>query len=109
MSKDQKAAFMKQKVMPPLSKTFQTANAKHYADFSCKSCHGPDYKEPKDFLPHLTMKGGTLTAFAEKPEVSKFMAEKVVPEMASAMGLEPYDPKTHKGFGCGGCHTIDQK
>jgi hypothetical protein len=76
---------------------------------TCKTCHGPAYKEPKEFLPHLTMKDGKITAFAEKPEVSKFMAEKVVPEMAAAMGQPPYDPATHKGFGCGGCHTIDMK
>jgi len=25
------------------------------------------------------------------------------------MGLKPYDPATHEGFGCGGCHTIDMK
>jgi cytochrome c551/c552 len=50
-----------------------------------------------------------MTAFADKPEVAKFMAEKVVPEMAATLGEPPYDMTTHKGFGCGGCHTIDMK
>lgn len=108
-SMDQKVAFMKANVMPKLGPLFQAVDAKKYADFGCTTCHGPDKKEPKAFLPHLTMKGGKLTCFAEKPEVSKFMAEKVSPAMADALGLPHYDPKTQKGFGCGGCHVIDMK
>ena len=101
-------AFMKTRVVPAMGPVFQSHDAK-YANFSCKTCHGPEYKNPHDFLPKLTMKGGNLTAFAEKPEISKFMAESVVPKMATAMGLPPYDMKTHQGFGCGGCHTIESK
>lgn len=108
-SKDEQIAFMKANVAPRMGKVFQAHDAGHNASFGCVTCHGPAYKEPKEFLPHLTMTGGKLTAFAEKPEVSKFMAEKVVPEMAAAIGMKPYDPKTHDGFGCGGCHTIDMK
>lgn len=109
MTKDQQVAFMKARVMPAMGPVFQTANATKYADFSCKTCHGPAYKDPHEYLPHLTMKDGKLTAFAEKPEVAKFMAESVTPKMAAAMGQPPYDMTTHQGFGCGGCHTIDTK
>ena len=101
-------AFMKTRVVPAMGPVFK-AHAAKYAEFSCKTCHGPEYKDPHEFLPKLTMKGGTLTAFAEKPEMAKFMAESVVPNMATAMGLPPYDMKTHQGFGCGGCHTIETK
>ena len=102
-------AFMKQNVVGRMGKVFQDADPAHNGDFGCKTCHGPDYKNPHDYLPHLTFKNGNLTAFAEKPEAAKFMAQKVAPEMASAMGLPPFDMKTHQGFGCGGCHTIDMK
>ncbi len=108
-SLEQKVAFMKQVVVPKMQPIFQGADPKKYADFSCKTCHGPDKKEPPKFLPHLAMKGGKLTAFAEKPQVSKFMMEKVSPAMADALGLPHFDMKTHQGFGCAGCHTIDQK
>jgi hypothetical protein len=64
---------------------------------------------PKDFLPKLTFKDGKLTAFADKPEISKFMAEQVTPHMAAALGLPPFDMKTHTGFGCNGCHTVLMK
>lgn len=107
--KDAQMAYMQNQVQGRMGKAFQAHDGKRYADFSCKTCHGPNYVEPKAFLPKLTMKGGNLTAFAEKPEVSKFMAEKIVPEMAAAMGEKPYDPATHQGFGCGGCHAIEMK
>jgi cytochrome c551/c552 len=109
MPREQQVVFMKTKVMPVAAATFKDHDATKYGNTDCKLCHGPDRKNPKDFLPRLTMKGGELTAFAEKPEMSKFMAESVGPKVAAAMGLPPYDRKTHQGFGCGGCHAIDQK
>jgi hypothetical protein len=109
MPMDQKGAFMKAKVAPDMAKVFQGMNASRYADFGCKTCHGPEGKDPPDFLPKLAMKDGKMTAFAEKPEIAKFMAEKVVPQMASILGKPAYDPATKSGFGCGGCHTIEMK
>ena len=109
MPKDQQMAFMKQNVMPAEGPLFKAHDSTRYADFSCKTCHGPAYKNPHEFLPPLTMKGGKITAFAEKPEVAKFMAESVTPKMAAAMGEPPYDPKTNTGFGCGGCHKINMQ
>jgi hypothetical protein len=109
MSKDAEVAFMKKNVVPEMEPVFKGYNAKRYGEFGCKTCHGPKFKDPKEFLPKLTFKDGKMTAFAEKPEIAKFMAEQVVPHMATAMGMKPYDPATHTGFGCGGCHTIDMK
>lgn len=104
-----KAAFMKAKVVPGMGEIFKAKDPERYTEFGCKTCHGPNREEPKAFLPKLTSKGGTLTAFKDKPEVAKFMQEKVAPEMAKILGEKPYDPKTHEGFGCGGCHTIESK
>jgi len=109
MTKDAQVAYMKANVAPRMSKVFKDHDAKKYGEFSCKTCHGPNGKEPKEFLPKLTMKGGNLTAFAEKPEMSKWMHESVVPEMAAAMGQKPYDPATKTGFGCMGCHAVEMK
>jgi hypothetical protein len=88
---------------------FKGFNAKRYDNFSCKTCHGPKFVNPPEFLPKLTFKDGKLTAFAEKPELAKFMAEQVVPHMATALGLAPYDMKTNTGFGCHGCHEVKMK
>lgn len=106
MTKDQEIAFMKKNVVPEMGPIFKAYNPKRYAEFGCKTCHGPKFKEPKDYLPKLTLKDGQITAFAKEPEIAKFMAEQVVPHMAHAMGLAPYDPATHAGFGCNGCHTV---
>ena len=109
MSKDQQAAFMKAKVVPAMGPIFQAYDAKKYGDFSCKTCHGPAYKVPKDYLPHLTFKDGKIKEVGEHPEMGKFMMEKVTPAMVQAMGAHPFDPQTHQGFGCNGCHTVDMK
>jgi hypothetical protein len=106
---DEKVAIMKTRMSPQLGKVFQTANPQHYANWSCKTCHGPNGKPATEFLPHLTMAGGKLTCFADKPEASKMMASQVVPAAAAALGLPPFDPATKTGFGCPGCHTIDTK
>jgi mono/diheme cytochrome c family protein len=105
-TKEQQIAYMKANVVAPMAKVFQASDTKRYADFGCMTCHGPKFLEPKAFLPKLTMKNGKFVA---KPETVKFMAEKVVPAMASAMGEAPWDPKTKQGFGCGSCHVIDVK
>lgn len=106
LSDKQKAVFMKEKVVPRMSKVFQAYDAKEYENFDCKTCHGPQMKEPHEFLPALTMKGGKFTAAEKEPEVVKFMMEKVMPEMASLFGKEVYDPATKQGFGCAGCHDM---
>ena len=103
-----KATFMKKKVVPAMSKTFQAFNAEKYANFGCKTCHGPDMKpKPVDALPELHMKGGKLVEADKMPEMVKFMHEEVVPKMAEVFGKPPYDPKTNSGFGCGGCHKMN--
>jgi hypothetical protein len=109
MTKDEQIAYMKKNVVPEMAPVFKAADAKRYAEFGCKTCHGPKFKEPKDFLPKLTFKDGKITAFAEKPEIAKFMAEQVVPHMATALGMKPFDMTTHTGFGCNGCHTVQMK
>ncbi len=112
LTKEQKAAYMREKVAPrmaPVLKEFEALEGHNDAEVGCKTCHGPDWKLPKDHLPKLKMKGDKLTAFDDHPEESKFMMEKVVPEMAAALGMQPYDPATKQGFGCAGCHTIEME
>lgn len=107
MTTEQQIAYMKEKVIPAMTPVFQGYDAETYADFGCETCHGSEYKTPTEYLPTLTMKDGQLLAFEEYPEVAKMMAEKVVPAMAAALGMEPYNAETQQGFGCGGCHSIE--
>jgi hypothetical protein len=110
MTKDQQVAFMKKNVVPEMGPVFKAYDAKRYAEFGCKTCHGPKFKLPKDYLPKLIFsKEGKLVSPADEPELAKFMGEQVMPHMAAAMGLKPFDMTTHTGFGCGGCHTVQMK
>jgi hypothetical protein len=108
MTNEQKLNHMKTVVSPAMAKVFQAADPKRYADFGCKTCHGDKKQDPHVVIAPLTLSGdGFKKLAAAKPEVVKFMAEKVTPAMVQAMGAQPYDPATHKGFGCGGCHKVN--
>lgn len=108
MPTKEKGIFMKKKVMPAMTKIFQDHDAKEFADFSCKTCHGPSMKpKPSEFLPTLHVKGGKMAEAEEHPEMAKFMHDSVTPAMAQLFGKKPYDPATKEGFGCGGCHKVE--
>jgi len=111
LPKDKKIEIMSKKVVPNVGKDFKDYNAKEFADFGCTTCHGPKKnQDPHQVLPKLTMSNGGFEKMkAKKPEMVKFMQEKVAPDMAAALGEKPYDPATKQGFGCGGCHTVDMK
>lgn len=109
-TKDQKAERMKTVVLPRMSKAFADHDAAKYGNgaFTCKTCHGPNWQDPRKFLPKLKLSGdGYQKLQASKPEVVKFMHEVVEPAMASAMGEKPYDMTTKTGFGCQGCHGVE--
>lgn len=104
LSPPEKMQHMKKVVFPAMAKVFQEADAEKFAEFSCKNCHGPgasqgNFEMPNDSLPKLDQE-----EMAEHPEITAFMKERVVPEMAKLLGEEPYNMETHEGFGCYDCH-----
>ncbi len=108
MTDQQKLQHMKAVTRPTMAKLFSDYDAKKYGDFGCGNCHGEKKEDPHKVLPKLTLTGdGFQKLFAAKPAVMKFMTEQVTPTMAKTMGEPPFDPKTHKGFGCGGCHSVN--
>ena len=107
MTHDQQLAHMKTVIQPTMGKLFTAFDGKKYGDFGCGTCHGAKKEDPHKALPKLTLSGdGFKKLAAEKPAIMKFMGEQVTPAMATAMGEKPFDPATHQGFGCGGCHTV---
>ena len=109
LPKDKKVEVMATKVVPEVGKLFKEHNAKKFDKFGCATCHGPQKKDdPRKVLPKLTLSNGGFEKLSkQKPEMMKFMGEKVVPTMAAALGEKPFDPATKQGFGCAGCHTVD--
>lgn len=107
MTNDQKLEHMKMVIKPTMGKIFAAYDPKDFADFGCATCHGEKKQDTHQALPKLTLSGdGFKKLSAAKPAVMKFMVEQVTPAMATAMGEPPFDPATHKGFGCAGCHTV---
>ena len=110
LSTDEKKDVMKKVVVPRMTTLFKAYDATKYAEVKCVLCHGEDARKgkfamPNPDLPKLDFAGHLEKERAEKPQMVEFMAKKVVPEMASALGAQPFDPKTGKGFGCKDCHA----
>jgi hypothetical protein len=108
MNHDQKMEHMAKVVEPKMAVVFKAGDAARYEKFGCETCHVNHAPRPQDVLPKLKLSGdGFQKMMAEKPEVTKFMAEQVVPAMAEVMGEKPFDPTTGQGFGCAGCHAVE--
>lgn len=109
MAPGERIDFMKKVITPHMSELFQSANAERYASMNCATCHGAGAKQghfhmPSPDLPALDPTDGFAAHRSAAPEVTAFMMEKVVPEMARLLGEQPYDPETGRGFGCFACH-----
>jgi hypothetical protein len=108
LSHDDKVKVMKTKVVPQMKAAFQAFDPQHYAKFNCESCHGPHakdkhFKMPNPDLPKLDF--AALQAGKQKPEIAKFMAETVKPQMAKLLGHPEMTKDNPNGFGCLGCHV----
>jgi hypothetical protein len=103
---------MKAVVLPKFKTMFQTFDAKTFDNFDCATCHGEGVKNHKFEMPNpgifvLPEAPDDFKKLAEKkPEWMKFMP-KVEEEMATTLGLAPFNPAAPdpSQFGCFGCHT----
>jgi hypothetical protein len=111
LSHDDKVKFMKTKVMPVMKPLFQKFDAKEYANFGCKTCHGKDPQKAKYKMPNPDLKPldfAAIKAGKEEPKMVEFMSKKVKPEMAKIFGVVEMSQTEPKGFGCLNCHTQKQ-
>lgn len=114
MNKQQRAKFMRENVMPRMKELFAAHDAKKFGKLNCATCHGSgaadgSFKMPNAQLPALPATPEGFEALGKKhPEMMKFMAMQVKPEMAKLLGTPEMDPKNPSagGFGCMNCHTM---
>lgn len=110
MMAGERMEYMKSTVLPKMKAVFQAGDPKEFAEVNCKTCHGSraekgNFKMPNEEILPLDASDGFADEAKAHPAMMKFMGEKVVPEMAALLGESPYNPETHEGFGCFGCHT----
>lgn len=109
-SREQRMDWMGLAVFPKMRAVFQEYDAS-YAKLDCQTCHGSnmemvDFKMPNSLF--SLPKTNTLDwAKDYDAQVTAFMNEQVVPEMAKLLDMQPYDPETGKGFGCLDCHPAE--
>jgi hypothetical protein len=105
----ERVAFMKNVVMPRMSELFRSFDQQRYGEVNCATCHGSGARQgnfhmPSADLPRLDPADRFAAHVAEAPEVTRFMMEQVVPQMAELLGEHAYDPQKGEGFGCFDCH-----
>lgn len=106
---EQRIQFMKEKVMPTMEPLFKAHDAKKFAEFGCKTCHGEGveqdkYDMPNDKLPKLF--GPSMPKF--KKEDVEWMGKEIKPTMAKLLKQPEYTPENPKGFGCLECHGAEK-
>jgi hypothetical protein len=111
LSHEDKVKFMKTKVMPAMKPIFQKFDAKEYAKFGCKTCHGKDPKKVKYKMPNPDLKPldfAAIKAGKVEPKMVELMSKSVKPEMAKIFGMPEMSQTEPNGFGCLHCHTQKQ-
>jgi len=108
LDQDQRAEFMKQKVVPVMKPLFQSHDAKDFAEFGCQTCHGAQAKDghfdmPNPKLPKLNF--NDLSKF--KKEDLEWMHNDIEPTMGKILNKPLYSKENPKGFGCLACHTAE--
>lgn len=105
---DQQIQFMKEKVVPTMAPLFKAHDPEEFAEFGCKTCHGPgaedgEFEMPYAGLPKLNFKD--MSKF--KKEDLEWMGKVVKPAMAKLLGETEYSEDNPTGFGCVHCHTAE--
>ena len=115
MTRAQRMKYMEKVVVPEMRPLFEAIDAKHFATFGCRTCHGPTFDDgtfdmpnpelrtlpdtPEEMIPIAKQKGPWLDA----------MTRRIKPRMAALLGLAEYDPDQPQpdAFGCHGCHRVE--
>lgn len=115
MNDEQRGEYMANVVMPRMRTLFQEHDPEEFASFTCATCHGENAREVGFHMPnglHPLNPAEIPAMFTSNDEhtreTAQFMAGPVVQTMAELLGTSPYDPQTHQGFGCMGCHATAQ-
>jgi hypothetical protein len=105
----QRQTHMRDVVVPRAGAVFRDWRPDRFARIDCRLCHGNaentgNFRMPTDHLPRLS---GALLLGPERakfPETTQLKLDRLVPEMADALGVKSFSLVTRRGFGCYSCH-----
>jgi cytochrome c553 len=102
----QQHQFMKEVVVPAMQPLFQQHDAKRYAEFGCKTCHGPGVEKHQFDMPNAELPKLNFSDMSKfKKDDLEWMGKDIMPTMAKLLKQQPYSEENPKGFGCLACHT----
>jgi len=107
---EQRAEFMKQKIVPAMMPLFRKHAPAKYPEIGCPTCHGEgaahgDFDMPNEKLPVLDF--ADMSKF--KPEDIEWMKSTIKPTMARLLREPEHTADNPGGFGCLDCHTAKGK
>lgn len=109
MSTGQRKQHMRNAILPVATSVFQSWRPERYARVDCNLCHGPgadtgNFRMPTAYLPRLSGELLLGPEFAKYPDTTQLKLDRLVPEMAEALGLKSFSLVTRTGFVCYSCH-----
>ena len=109
MSVEQKKLRMRNVVLPRAAAVFRSWRPERFAKVDCLLCHGlgadtGDFRMPTAHLPRLSGEVLLGPEFEKYPDTTQLKLDRLVPEMADALGLQSFSIITRTGFGCYSCH-----
>jgi len=109
MNLEQRQLHMRTEILPRAAAIFRTWRPERYAEIDCTLCHGPgvddgNFKMPTVYLPKLSGEALLGPEFKKHPDTTRLKLNRLVPEIAAALGLKSFNIITRRGFGCYSCH-----
>lgn len=108
---EERKAHMQDAVVPVMTPLFLAHDEVRYANFGCRTCHGPDaralnYAMPSPSLRTLYPSGSReqIETVEQHRAMAVFMFQRVTPTMRNLLGAPTYDAATGEGFTCFYCH-----
>lgn len=109
MNHEQKMEYMEHTVMPEMTRMFQEFDGHRFERFTCGTCHGANARAVNFHMPNgiAPLDPSRIPAmFASQDRMEVFMTQRLWPRMTELLGAQRYNPETHQGFGCLGCHGM---
>ena len=109
MSGEQRKLQMRNEVLPRAATIFRSWRPERFAKVDCNLCHGlgadtGNFRMPTSHLPRLSGEVLLGPEFEKYPDTTRLKLDRLVPEIAAALGLKSFSIITRTGFGCYSCH-----